>query len=201
MDQLSRLQADFDELQKRVNEQIGSGSSKTTLGANEQSLLDPQPAPVEPAKPAQDQQLQNGDWSWSVNGYYDTVVSPGDQQHEAAAWFSNNSVVDGQTLVFTDARTSSANQALKDSTHTNYDPAYCDWDSSQGCARLQGTKSLDALLPDSPIFPGRIEFLGARIALANSQITVPAGCHLGAYLYDNKLGSEIVMRAGDQISL
>ncbi len=197
---VQRLEQDFRELEKRVNEQLG-GATKTTLGAPEQSQLDPTPVPATPAKPAQDQQLQNGDFSWSVNGYYEAIPSLGDKAHECAAWFSNDSVVDGQSLSFVNALTSSANKALKDSSHSNYDPAYCDWDSSQGCARMQGTKSLDAQVPDSPAFPGRIEYVGGRIALRNSQIIVPAGTHMGAYLYDNKLGSEVVMRAGAQISL
>jgi hypothetical protein len=186
------IRADLDELTRRFNEQSGQSSDTTALGAVTQNQLEPQPVPATPAIPPQDQQLRNTDFSYTVNGYKDTVAAPGtDKVREAAFWFSNDSVVAGQTLSLTDAETSSTNKTLKTPDHSTYDAAYCDYDISIGCARMTGVKSLDAPFPTSPIYPGRTEYSGARVALRNSQIRVPTDCHLGAFLYDNN-GKDVI---------
>ena len=195
MDNFERLQQDVNELTRRVNAGLGN-SERSTLNAPTQNQYDPQPVAVAPAKPSQDQQDRNGDESYSVNGYLDTVAAPGtDKVKESAWWYSNDSVVAGQALSQTNAETSSINQTLKQSTHSHYDPAYCDWDSSGGFARMTGVKSLDAPFPASPVYPGRTEYLGAIIARRDATIVIPNDCHLGAYLYQTVGGSEDIIKA------
>lgn len=199
MDQLSRLQSDFDELQRRVNERIGLVGT-TALGAPS-SLTDFAPIPTPAPTPTSDQQLRNGDESHSVGSWFEAAVVANDEFKEAAHWFSNNTPAAGQALSFIDARTSSVNKTLKNSAHSTYDPAFCDWDSTRGVARLTGTKSLDALLSGSPVTAGRTEYFGSRVALRNSQIVVPSGGGIAAMLYNNTGGSEDFMKAENTFHL
>ena len=182
-DNLEKLQQDFDELQRRVNERLAGDSSGTGPAAG--SSTDFAPIPTSPPAPTSDQALRNGDQSHSVGSWFEAVVAANDEFKESAFWFSNDTAAAGQALSFIDARTNSVNKTLKASNHSTYDPAYCDWDSTRGVARLTGTKSLDAPLSGSPVVAGRTEYLGARIALRNSQIVVPAGGGIAAMLYDN----------------
>src|SRR6185503_11468227 len=114
--------------------------------------------------------------------WFDAVASPtADEGKECAYWFSNDAPVVGQVLSFINALTSSVNKTLKayindGGVHSTYDPAYCDWDRALGQMRLQGTKSLDAPLPNNRVaVPNRAAlYVGAVIALRNEQIRVPA---------------------------
>lgn len=183
-DQLQVLQADYEETKRQVAEMRSAISGTTALGAPG-SLIDFTPPPTPPPSPTSDQQLRNGDESHSVGSFWEAVVAANDEFKESAWWFSFDTPAAGQALSFIDARTSSVNQTLKNSAHSTYNAAYCDWDSTRGVARLTGTKSLDAPLSGSPVGSGRTEYLGARIALRNSQIIVPAGGGIAAMLYDN----------------
>jgi hypothetical protein len=191
-DNIEKLQQDFDELTRRVNEQIGSGSSGTGPAAGPRTDFAPIPNPS-PA-PTSDQALRNGDESHSVGSWFEVAVVANDEFKESAWWFSNDTPAASQALSFIDARTNSVNHALKNTSHSQYDPAYCDWDSVRGVARLTGTKSLDAPLSGSPVGSGRTEYFGARIALRNSQSVVPTGGGIAAMLYDN--AAQDFMKAG-----
>lgn len=197
MDQLSRLQSDFDELQRKFNEQSGTAGQRTELGAV--STIDFKPVAVPPAAPAADQQLRNGDGSHSVNTWKDTVAAPGtDKVLECAYWFSSaGPAALGQVLdVTTDSETSSINDTLKSVGHSTYNAARCDWDAAHGVIRMTGLSTLNAPLSGDPVFPGRTEYFGARIARRNSTIVIQDDTHIAAMLYNNTPGAEDFMQSG-----
>ncbi len=183
---LEKLQQDFDELQRKVNERLGSDSLGTGPASGPSTDFAPPPTP--PPSPTSNQQLRNGDANHSVNTYKDAVAAPAtDKVLECAYWFSSDGpAAAGQTLdVTTDSETSSVNDTLKAVGHSTYSATRCDWDSVRGNVRMTGLSTLDALLSGSPVGAGRTEYFGSRVALRNSQIVVPAGGGIAAMLYDN----------------
>lgn len=182
--QLEVLEQDFREVERRLNEMRGVGSGQVTaLGAV--SPIDFRPPPADPARPSADQQLRDGDLSHSTGSWWEAVVAVNDEFRECAHWYSNDAPIAGQVLSFIDARTSSVNKTLKTPAHSQYDAHYCDWSVPAGYARMTGTKSLDALLPASPVVPGRTEYFGSIIARRNSTIVIKESTRIAAMLYDN----------------
>lgn len=201
-DQLQVLQQTVDRLTRQVADLRTGGDSSSVVGTLGSTVADFQPVAAEAPKPAADQQLKNGDLSHSTGSFWEAVVAVNDEFRECFAWFSHDAPVAGQSLdVTTDARSSSVNKTLKNSAHSTYDPAYCDWDSTNGVARLTGTKSLDALLSGSPVFPGRPEYFACRIARRNATIIIQDANRIAAMLYNNTLASEDFMQSGNAFHL
>jgi hypothetical protein len=197
-DQLQTLQQDFDEIKRRVNEMSGVGAGGS--GPLGPAQPDFQPLPIDKRTPAANQ-IWNGDFSHSVSTWNDAVLDVADKAKECFNWFSNDAMSVGQALDFTDARTSSANKTLKYLSHTTYDANYADWDRATGNARITGTKTLDAPLPQNTCYPGRTKYLGAIIALANSQIVVATDTHLSAGIYDNTAGQRDWLKANTAFAI
>jgi hypothetical protein len=72
----------------------------------------------------------------------------------------------------------------------------------EGQARLQGTKTLDALLPSNVAGPDTaLECVSFIIALANSYIRVPSGYRLSAGIWDNTAGQLDWLKASSAFAL
>ena len=195
MDTLQQLRQDFNELQIKVNSLGGLLAS---------SALPPNVTPLSPIStnfrpllnPAQTsavQQIRNGDFSHSVNTWFDAAPAPGtDKVLEAAWWFSNDAPTPGQQLDFTNSETSSTNQTLKMVGHSTYDPAYSDWDGVRGVGRFEGLTTIDAPLVLNSATPGKTECLGMILAKRNPSeggtVSIPDSCLIYAGIWDNTTG-------------
>jgi hypothetical protein len=133
--------------------------------------------------------IWNGELGHSVNSWFDSAYTTDDKAKEAAHWFSHDGTLDGLTLDSTDARTSSANKALKELTHSTYDNDFGRWDSANGWAEIQGIKTVDALLPanliDATTPLARVSMVAAR---RSRFIEIPPDSLMFAGIYDNTAG-------------
>lgn len=155
----------------KVN-QLASRVSSSLLPPNITPLSPPStnffPPPVTNS-PSAVNQLRNGEYAHSVNTWFEAVADPiSDQSYECAEWFSNDEPANGQLLSEANSITDPGidNSTLKAVGHPFYDPAYSDWDRSNGWARFQGSTSVDAPMPTNTK-PGLTQYLGALLALNN----------------------------------
>jgi len=91
-------------------------------------------------------------------------------------------------LDLTDARTSSTNHALKNSSHTAYRSTETDWDSLRGIGRLTGTRPIAHVLPNNFIEPGITSYVRFILARRKAYIDIPATARLFVGLFDNTSG-------------
>lgn len=190
---------DFEVLRQKVNRlQLELQDVSGQLAASQSPVLGSSQTSFEPipgtTAPSAVNQIRNGEFAHSVDTWFDATPSPtADEGKECAFWFSNDTPVALQVLSFANTLAGGpANKTLKafgnfGGVHSTYDPAYCDWDRDSGQVRLQGTKSLDAPFPNNRVVvPNRsVIYVGALIALRNSQIRVPSDCRIYAGVWDN----------------
>lgn len=184
------------QLRQEVNRiQLELNGLSSQLGANQiqpPALSSPFPTltPLTPNVPPSAVNLvRDGEFYHSVDTWFNPPPgSPtADVGKEAAFWWTNNPPVLGQLLDFTTAQTDANNNTLKTADHSNYNSEYCDWDRSNGVARLTGDKTIDALLPNNRlIVPNRaIAYFGALVALRDSTIVVPEDFRVFAAIWNN----------------
>lgn len=190
----SRLKQAVQKLQRQMPEAMDGGGSDGGLMPPVSGSQFPVPTPVAiTPPPSAVNQIRNGEIGHSVDTWFNPP--PGsptlDIGKEAAFWFSNTAPVAGQSLDFTDSRTSPINNTLKAfiddvGVHSTYDATRCDWDRVAGVARLQGATTLDAPFPNNRCVTANraVEYLGALIAFRNSTIVAQADNHLFCGLWD-----------------
>lgn len=193
----TQLKQDLYEVQVKVNQLTAQ------LGA---SLLPPNITPLSPPStnffpvsstnsPSAVNQLRNGDYGHSVNTWFELAYSSvSAESYECALWFTSDKPVAGQLL---SDETSYSNPGIDNSTlkavgHPFYDPAYSDWDRTNGWARFQGTTSIDAPMPTNTK-GGLTQYLGALLALNGASYptviySLPANTLIYAGLWDNTAG-------------
>ena len=199
MDKFSRQVQQVNKIQQMLNELT------VQLGANQDGLQPPtlsspdtsfHPIPVV-TPPSAVNQVRNGEYGHSNDTWNNPPpgASFSDAGKECFGWFTNDAPTPGQLLDFTTSPTNPDNQTLKAyiddlGVHPFYDPTFCDWDRTAGEARLTGTKTLDALLPNNRLItPNRaVEYFGCLIARRNATIVIPDDLHIFAGLWDNTIG-------------
>lgn len=181
----------FRQVQLRVNELEGiiNDLSSQQGGATLPSLFQPVTPGVTPQMA---NQLRDGDIGFSVWGWNETspIATNADEDEEAAWFYSNDEPVTGQALSLINNFTNPAtpNQTLKSPDHSDYDPDYCDWDPTNGHARLNGIKTLDAPFPSNITGPGKTEFIVFIAARASKYVSLPRPFRIYCGVWDNTAG-------------
>lgn len=173
-----------------VNENHGSVAATLLLQG---AVLPPHFTPPIPGVvPQVMNQLRNGDLGHSVWTWFETspVVTNADENEECAWFYSNLAPFNGQEIIlinnFTDPAT--PNTTLKSPDHSDYDPAFCDWDPTDGVARLNGTYTIDAPWPSNIVGPGKTEFIVFILARRSQYVSLPTPFRIFCGVWDNTLG-------------
>lgn len=198
-----QLEQNFRATQLRVNENQGLPNDGT--GIQGQAVLPPRFTPIVPGvTPQVANQLRNGDLGHSVFTWFETVLPYTDPENQECAWvFSNTIPVNGQALSFENSFTDpgNPNTTLKTPTHTDYDPALCDWDSTEGVARLTGTASLDLPWPSNITGPGKTEYIVFIAARRTPFISLPRPFRIGCGIWDNTMEQRDFIQSGTVFTL
>jgi len=191
MDRLSQAEANITRIWRELND-VQAGLAQTQPASLGSSNISLQPIPTT-TLPSAANSVRNGELNHSVNTWNESSPAPtADKGKECAWWFTHDAPATGQVLdVTTDARASSTNHTLKaylndGGVHSTYNGLYCDWDRQLGQARLTGTKTLDAPLPNNRIAaPNRAGvYFAALVALRSSQIRFQDDTHIFAGIWD-----------------
>jgi hypothetical protein len=135
--------------------------------------------------------IENGELYHSVRSWFDTTAGgPDDKDSEAANWFSHP--ISATSLDSTDARSApyaSVNNALKSEQNSGYHVERTHWNRANGWAELNGTWTLDTIIPVNYFEPSTpLAWCGLRIAKRNQYIEITDTCLMFAGLWDNTSG-------------
>lgn len=189
-----QFEQQFRLVQIQVNELVARNSLEGGTGTGIQggAVLPPRFTPVIPGvTPQSADLLRNGDLGHSVFTWNEDILPYTDPENQECAWaYSNLAPFNGQALNLENSFTDpgNPNTTLKTPTHADYDEAFCDWDSSDGIARLNGTYTLDFPFPSNIGGPGKtlnIVFIAAR---RTRFISLPTPFRIGCGIWDNTAG-------------
>jgi hypothetical protein len=151
--------------------------------------------------------LRNGDFDYSDDNYNNSPKVNGDQDQEAAFWFTHSAPAAGQQLkqdstrVNEDANAATVN-ALLNAAHSLYgagggiinDPDYAKTD---GLARIGSLNSLDAPLSKNFIRPSRAYILTFAARKVDSSVVIPSDLAFYAGIWVNQSGTWDWARGAD----
>lgn len=196
-----QFEQQFRLVQIQVNELIGrlelGGGAGTGIQGG--AVLPPRFTPVIPGvTPQATDLLRNGDLGHSVFTWNETSLPYTDPENQECVWaYSNVAPFNGQELNIENSFTDpgNPNTTLKTPDHADYDPAYCDWDSADGVARLNGTHTIDFPFPSNIGGPGKTLYIVFIAARRTQYISLPTPFRIYCGIWDNTIGQRDFIQA------
>lgn len=137
--------------------------------------------------------LFNSSFIHSVQSWNNTGMAD-DTRYECYAAFCHHA---GEGVAMNPSTVPGANNTLKYITHANYDVDDCDWYWTTGVARMEGTRTVDALLYGNPIHPSYSMSVTMQVVRASQYVFINEDTRLSCGLYANSTAEGWTYLFGD----